>query len=409
MSVSVLDQPAAPQVALAAGLGALKINLYHRIADAAEPWALLERAGLISPGQSLAFVASWVTAHAIAEADQFYLVAEIDGAPLAVLPLWRQRRNGLSVLGFFPGSHVGCNAPLVCPQRMVGLGPDGRRELWQRLLERLDGADMVALEAMPQTMIGQDLFIDLGRSAPGDTLYRAEFASWADADRLQRNKSRRKHDRQQGDKLAALGETSFEAVGNGPEAIALLDVLFAQRAARFKAQGIANCFADPEVVRFYRAISAADSGVDVLLHVLRLNGDVVALRFNVVFRQQIFCLISSMSDDPAIQGGSPGKQCLLRVMQTVFDAGYSAFDMGAGLTDEKRHWCNVALPLRNHYVPLTLAGRVSARLTQGWSMLRQRIKSNPHLMKLLRKLRAGSAAASSAPVDTEAVRSASDP
>lgn len=409
MSVSVLDQPPILQVVEAAGLGSLKISVYHRIADAAEPWALLERAGLISPGQSLAFVAAWVEAHAIAEADQFYLVAEIDGAPLAVLPLWRQRRKGLRVLGFFPGSHVGCNAPLVCPQRMVGLGPDGRRELWRQMLQRLSGVDMVALEAMPESMIGQDLFIDLGRTAPGDTLYRAEFANWADADRLQRNKSRRKHDRQQGDKLAALGEASFETVSNGSEAVALLDVLFAQRAARFRAQGIANCFAEPEVLRFYRAISAESSGVDVLLHVLRLNGEVVALRFNVVLRQQIFCLISSMSDDPAIQGGSPGKQCLLRVMQTVFDAGYSAFDMGAGLTDEKRHWCNVALPLRNHYVPLTLAGRISARLTQAWSTLRQRIKSNPRLVGLLRKLRAHGAGTHAPSVETDTVRSASDP
>ena len=57
---------------------------------------------------------------------------------------------------------------------------------------------------------------------------------------------------------------------------------------------------------------------------LRLNGEIVAVRYNIVHGDRMFCLISSMSDDPAIQNGSPGKQCLLRVMQTVFDAGLSA-------------------------------------------------------------------------------------
>ena len=114
---------------------------------------------------------------------------------------------------------------------------------------------------------------------------------------------------------------------------------------------------DPQI---YDATVAPNSGVDVRLHVLRLNGEIVAVRYNVVHGDRFFCLISSMSDDPAIQGGSPGKQCLLRVMQTVFDQGARIFDMGAGFTDEKRHWCNVQIPVRQHYIPLSAIGSVSA-------------------------------------------------
>ena len=121
---------------------------------------------------------------------------------------------------------------------------------------------------------------------------------------------------------------------------------------------------------------------------LRLNGDIVAIRYNIVEGNRLFCLISSMSDDPAIQTGSPGKQCLLRVMQSEFDAGASMFDMGAGLTDEKRHWCNVHVPVRQHYLPITRRGALAAEAHRRWAMLRQRIKSDPALLKAAKSARA---------------------
>jgi CelD/BcsL family acetyltransferase involved in cellulose biosynthesis len=213
------------------------------------------------------------------------------------------------------------------------------------------------------------------------------FSSWEEADRTQRNKSRRKHDRQQGDRLDALGKVEFTEIGNGPEAVAVLDTMFRQRAARFAEMGVRDPFACPKTRSFYDRSAAADSGVAVKLHVLRLNGEIVAVRYSIAMDDRLFCLISSMSDDPAIQGGSPGKQCLLRVMQTVFDAGWSVFDMGAGFTDEKRHWCNQQVPLRTFYLPLTLRGAAASLLHRQWQALRCRIKGNERLLNLVKAWR----------------------
>jgi CelD/BcsL family acetyltransferase involved in cellulose biosynthesis len=135
---------------------------------------------------------------------------------------------------------------------------------------------------------------------------------------------------------------------------------------------------------FFHDATAPDSGIDVRLHVLRLNGDVVAVRYNIVEGERMFCLISSMSDDAGIQNGSPGKQCLLRVMQSVFEQGLTMFDMGGGVTDEKRHWCNVQLPLRHHYVPLTAWGRAVLAGHRAMQQTRKAIKANKTLMGLLR-------------------------
>jgi CelD/BcsL family acetyltransferase involved in cellulose biosynthesis len=351
-------------------------------------WAALEAAEIESPGQSAAFTRTWVEAMEIPEDDQFYLTAAFDGEPVALLALWRRRVKGVRLLSWFPGPHVGCNAPLVDAERLAMLGSVERAALWSAMLEKLEGADLIYLKSVPQLFVaGVDIFAELGQSIEAETLYRAQFASWEEANTTQRSKSRRKHDRQQGERLEALGQVSFEEVRGGPEAMPILELMFRQRAARFLAMGVPDPFAEPSVRAFYDATLSPTGGLDVRLHVLRLDGEIVAVRYNIAHGQRLFCVISSMSDDPTIQTGSPGKQCLLRVMQTVFDAGYRVFDMGAGFTDEKRHWCNLKLPVRQHYVPLTTLGTMAAKGHFGWQVLRQKLKANKAVMSAVKAVR----------------------
>lgn len=161
--------------------------------------------------------------------------------------------------------------------------------------------------------------------------------------------------------------------------------------------GINDPFAAPDVARFYRGTVDPKSNIGVKLHVLRVNGKIVAVRYNIAVGDRLFCLISSMSDDPAVQVGSPGKQGLLRMMQTIFDEGYRILDLGAGVNDEKRHWCNQQLPLDNRYLPLTLKGRLMLGLASSWQAARRRIKSDKRLYPLALKLRGWLARGSEGP------------
>lgn len=360
----------------------------HRIAEVEALWRSLAAGGIESPGQSFDFIRLWVETQAIPEQDQFYIVGEIGGTPVALFALHRKVSKGVRRLTWFPGPHVGCNAPLVDRARLPALTPGERRTLWKTMLGRIKGADLVSLRAVPETLVdGVDLFAELGTWMQGDTLYRAQFSSWEEANTTQRSKSRRKHDRQQGEKLEAMGEVAFEELSDGPEAAQVLDLMFRQRAARFATMGVRDPFSVSSIRKFYDATIASQSGVDVRLHVLRLNGEIVATRYNIAYGDRLFCLISSMSIEPAIQPGSPGKQCLLRVMQTVFDEGFRKFDMGAGFTDEKRHWCNVQIPVRQHYVSLTALGRLVSGMHQNWQIYRRRIKENQRLMGLVKMMR----------------------
>jgi CelD/BcsL family acetyltransferase involved in cellulose biosynthesis len=386
--ILLLEEANESDWAAATGARAFKVTATHRLDDIEPVWRALTERSIESPGQSIDFIRLWIKALNIAEGDQYYVVAHLDDAPIALVPLQRRWDKGVRVLSWFPGPHVGCNAPIVDVARLQALSPDDRRRLWIKLLRSFKGADVVYMKAVPQLIVdGVDLFAEMGQSLEAETLYRSAFASFEEADRTQRNKSRRKHDRQQGDKLDAKGEVTFGEVGNGAEALAVLETMFQQRAARFREMGVFDPFAIPKIREFYDSTARENSGVPVKLHVMRLNGEIVAVRYNVVHGDRLFCLISSMSDDPSIQHGSPGKQCLLRVMQSVFDDGFRVFDMGEGLTDEKRHWCNRQIPVRHHYVPITRRGALAAQAHQGWHTLRTRIKNDEKMFAWAKTVR----------------------
>jgi CelD/BcsL family acetyltransferase involved in cellulose biosynthesis len=368
--------------------GEIGATATSRIEDVETVWRDLTASSIESPGQSYDFIRLWVANRQVPQAEQLYVVGRIDGEPVALLPLHRKRVHGLPVLTWFPGANAGCYAPIADYDRLAALGPEGRCRLWAAMTGQLSGADLVYLRSIPVAVGGHEgLFDELGATLAVETLYRSHYASWEECDRLQRSKSRRKHDRQQGDRLAAMGEVSFEELRNGGDTDCAIEVMFRQRSARFKAMGIRDTFVHDRLIDFYHDAARAGSGIDVRLHVLRLNGDIVAVRYNIVHNDRMFCLISSMSDDPAIQNGSPGKQCLLRVMQTVFDEGISVFDMGSGFTDEKRHWCNVQAPLRQHYIGLTLQGAVIVKAHRVFQQTRAAIKANPQLKAAVRGLR----------------------
>lgn len=368
--------------------GKIDVLVTNRIEDVEQVWRQLTARSIESPGQSFDFIRLWISDRKVPTAQQRFVLGRVDGRPLALLPLHRKRVYGLPIFTWFPGANAGCYAPVVDSDGLAALGPEGRKALWTAMTGQLGGADLVYLRSIPIDVGGHPgLFDELGSKLAVETLYRSEYSSWEDCDKLQRNKSRRKHDRQQGDRLGAMGEVTFCDLRNGDDTDCAIEIMFKQRSARFRAMGIRDTFVHDQLIGFYHAAAKPGSGIDVRLHVLRLNGDIVAVRYNIVHNERMFCLISSMSDDPAIQGGSPGKQCLLRVMQSVFDDGVRVFDMGSGFTDEKRHWCNVQTPLRQHYIGLTPQGALIVQAHQRFQKLRAAIKANPQLKSWIRNVR----------------------
>lgn len=359
-----------------------------QIAEVEADWRALETQGIQSPGQSYDFIINWISAFEIPLSDQRFVTVRQAGKPIVVLGLHRTKAWGMRIWETFPGGHVGTTAPLVDVNALSAMSADELKQLWDAVRAEFDDAQLAYLCCVPEAVQGKiGLFDDFGVHVTSDGLHRAEFKSWEQCNEEQRSRSRRKHDKQQGAKLAAMGEVTFEVLDARDDVDDVLAQMFAQRGERFAQQGIADPFAEDRVRAFYRQAFKNSGALNGRLHVLRLNGEVVAVRYNLIHGTRMFCLISSMSVAPEIQPGSPGKQCLLRVMQTEFDAGTTMFDMGSGLTDEKRHWCNVHIPMRHHYLPLTLWGQLFAQGHRAWQRLKVSLKSDARLFALYKSWR----------------------
>lgn len=364
------------------------ISVTKDIEDVETVWRMLTKSGIESPGLSYDFVRLWIADRGISRDDQRFVIASLFGEPVVLLPLHRRRICGVTVYTWFPSSQVGCYAPIARHAALAAMGSPGRRKLWHDIFAALKDADALYLRSVATEVDGRsELFDELGTTLPAEPLYRAEFSSWEECDRLQRSRSRRKHDRQQGDRLAALGNVDFEIIADPVAGSEAIEVMFRQRSARFRAQGIRDVFVCDALLSFYRRALQPESGLDVRLHVLRLDGEIVAVRYNIVHGNRMFCLISSMSDDREVQFGSPGKQCLLRTVQSLFQDNFTMFDMGQGFTDEKRHWCNIEMPLRHHYIALSWHGQVAVGLHKMLQRLRADVKAKPTLKNSLRQVR----------------------
>jgi CelD/BcsL family acetyltransferase involved in cellulose biosynthesis len=365
----------------------LSVAATHDIEDVKDQWLRLEAQGLESPGQSFDFIKAWIKRFEIPASACLFITGSLRGKVVALMALRRHKYLGANILCWFPGEHVGCNAPLIDHKGFATLGSEEKRELWRQMRRAMIGADLVLLDKVPQ--LEGDHFANLGKSVAAETLYRSEYESWEMCDRTQRNRSRRKHDKQQGAKLSALGKVGFEELTAADNYSDALSTLFRQKSFRFADWGIKDPFADEKVRQFYDDIFRGDGSLGGKLHVLSLDGEIVAVRYNLVHGKRNFALISSMSERGELRPGSPGKQNILRAMQAIFEAGFEICDMGEGYSDEKRHWCNVKIPLRTHYIALGKKGELIASLHRLKQRLRKAIKGNERAFSFFKRLRSG--------------------
>ena len=365
----------------------ISVAVTKDIAQVEEVWRQLEKGGIQSPGQSIDFTKAWIKRFQIPLEDQLYITGEARGKVVALLPLKRVRRAGLNILTWFAGYHVGCNAPLIDYGAFDRLSEKERNQVWHRMRRAMLGADLVCLQSLPDIGRGK-YFSGLGKSIDVEVLYRSEFESWEACRTTQLTRSRRKHDKQQGAKLAAMGEVKFEELVPGDSrADEALATLFAQKAARFAQWGIEDPFADKNMRDLYKDMFHENKGLSGKLHVLSLDDEIVAVRYNLAYGDMVFSLISSMSERMELRPGSPGKQNIRRAMQAIFEAGYRVCDMGAGFSDEKRQWCNSVINLRTHYIPLNTRGALIARAHRFKCRMRKFIKEREELFNLVKSVR----------------------
>jgi CelD/BcsL family acetyltransferase involved in cellulose biosynthesis len=370
------------------------IRVFESLAEAEAPWRELERGDVVAtPYQRFEWLSLWQTHIGLRHGVAPFLVTGFDpaGKPLFLLPLGLRSKGPVVVASFLGGKHTNLNMGLwrrdfaqtltdIDLHAIVALFADsGRRVDLLALLnqpERWSGVANPFALFPHQHSAEHNHLLTLGQS--GDEVLARLFSSQA------RGKLRTKER-----KLARLSGYRYTRATTAADVDRYLTAFFAQKAARLRALGLANVFAEPCVEAFIRA--GCDAGIAsgrplFEIHVLEADGEVLAVFAGVQDGRRFCSMFNSytLSDHAR---WSPGTLLLLHLVADCADRGLESFDLGLGKADYKALFCKETEVLFDSFVPLTRLGRAAALTARSAFAIKGRIKASPRLWPLVQAAR----------------------
>lgn len=348
-----------------------------------EGWERLEAEGIATVYQRRAFVAAWLEAFADAmTVDAMILVARHAGVPVFVLPLVIARRAGLRVARFVGGSHSNHNMPIFRAEQRACLDP-ATVTGWLKAAARVARIDAFVFERQPVTWEGVDN--PLAAAVPGVTsptiAQDVDLSAGFEALLARHNGAAKRKKLKQKEKILNTAGGYEIVSARDPETCkALLDVFFAQKAARLQAQGIRDPFGTAQARRFFDRLADYGSGPNPVLEIaaLRAGGAVRAVFGFGVERQRVSLMILSFSQDELTRA-SPGETLLYRLMERFAAAGVAAVDFGVGRERYKDSWADSEIPLVDGVLAVSAAGRLYAATARARRALERRVRDTPWL------------------------------
>jgi CelD/BcsL family acetyltransferase involved in cellulose biosynthesis len=350
--------------------------------EVCEGWERLEADGVATVYQRRAFVAAWLEAFAhTMTLDPLILVARHEGVAVFVLPLAVECRAGLRVARFVGGSHANHNLPIFCASKVDLLDPATIRG-WLAEAARLAGIDVFVFERQPVAWEGVANPLAAVGGRPSPTLAQdVDLAQGFEALLARHNGAgKRKKLRQKEKILAAAGDYEIVSSRDPETCRALLEVFFAQKAARLKEQGITDPFGSAEARRFFSLLAEYGARPDPVIEIaaLKAGGAVRAVFGFGVRRSRVSLMILSFSQDDLTRA-SPGETLLFRLMERFAGAGVTAVDFGVGRERYKDSWADAEIPLVDNILAMTAAGRLYAGAVLARLGLERTVRGTPWL------------------------------
>jgi CelD/BcsL family acetyltransferase involved in cellulose biosynthesis len=374
------------------------IEVTASISGLEKDWRALQAHGFATPYQTYDWTKAWIDALAAPSGLEPMLVSGRDasGEIHVILPLvFRQTPLGGKAL-FAGGKHANFAMGLYSRDAMERLtAADMRRLLMEAARQR--GVSLYHFAHQPRQWqgLGNPLAL-LPNQMSANCAFKAELMPDGDAmiRSLMSTESRKKL-RHKEKRLGELGPVSLHEARDGATVRRVLETFRSQKAARFKALGISDPFADPAVETFL--LAGALNGLDQREAAIRLyylaSGDrIVSVIGGAMHAGRLSGMFTSFDSDPAVIRYSPGDLLLLHLVQRLCRDGFGVFDLGTGDAAYKGDYCPLDEPLFDSILPMTATGQiVSAGLSAGQRVKRW-AKHSPAAMALvarLRKLRAG--------------------
>jgi CelD/BcsL family acetyltransferase involved in cellulose biosynthesis len=381
------SRPRAPE-------GALLMSVHADLGEIEQVWREFEPSADCTAFQSFDWLATWQEQVGLLNgvAPRIVVGRAANGELAFIAPFAIVRKPTHKELVWLGSDLNDCNAPLLAPE--FAQRADAIADLWPRVLDGIravpDSAfDVVRLEKMPATIGAQaNPFAALETTIHPSGYYATPLApDWETFYTGKRSSSTRRRDRTKRNRLGDFGAVAFSSLSNGPDAVAALDVLVAQKSATLASRGIPNFFAKPGYLAFYRALASSARTSD-LVHVseLRVGSEVAAVSFCLAFGGRYYYLLSSYTDAELARFG-PGAVHLHELMRYAIDRGATVFDFTIGDETYKRDWCEETQKLYDHIAVASWRGALAVLPMRLARDAKRTIKQTPILWAAFTRLR----------------------
>jgi CelD/BcsL family acetyltransferase involved in cellulose biosynthesis len=393
LDAAAYRRPLAP-VAASEAARVARIAIFDNFSDAEAAWRRLEgKEAVYSPYQRFDWVSLWHRHVSQHRGTLPLLVTGFDalGEPLFLWPFARDRLGPLNVAFYFGDKHATINMALWRCDFAAGLNASGLRSILDRVAQEKTGVDLLMLfnqpaswngidnpfALLPHARAGEDNFC-LSMNGPGQDILATQL-SGSMRSRL-RNKER---------KLERLDGYRYVLATAPAEVDRFLDGFFRQKAAKLKAIGVPNVFAEPGIEAFLRAschCGLASGSPLIELHALEGDGELLALfsglhdgrRFTSNFNSHTLSEHSRFS---------PGLILLQHLIARCADRGFEKFDIGPGEAAYKSFFCREFEPIFDSILPLSARGKMAVLPMRAARRLKTEIKRSPLLWPLATVLR----------------------
>lgn len=346
------------------------------------------RSAVFGPAQSPGWVSAWTTATGT---DCLIATLHADGRPVLALALEVRREGPFRIARFMGGKHANGNFPATDPTWHHNA--DDVFKLVDAIAKTRPDIDIVALERLLGDFDGMPNPLLALPHAPGPNVALAvNLDGGFDAvlDRAS-GKRKRKKNRSQTRKYDAVGGARCIQAATPAETDAMLDAFFAMKEQRFRAMGITDVFAAPEVRVFFKRLFAEalqSTPPPFVLHGLEAAGKFRAVTGASRAGSRLVCEFGAIADDE-LAYISPGDYLFFDNIAEASRQGFETYDFSVGDEPYKRFWCDLEIRHADVTLPLTAKGSALALGLRATARLKAFVKGNPLIWRFVRKFRKG--------------------
>ncbi|MGE6739206.1 GNAT family N-acetyltransferase [Allorhizobium pseudoryzae] len=375
----------------ASAAATLELDLVETMHEVEAAWKRLEGLSCNSLHQGFDWCKAWFETSG---EEPLLLHGRRGNETLFLLPLSLKTRHGIRRAGFPGGRYNNLNTGLFAEDYRPT--PDEQRAIVLKLKTLLAGrADMVVLGAVPREWRGHrhPLHSLAVQEHTNHSFQLPLFARFEDTLAQVNAKRRRKKFRVQTRRMEEIGGYDYITPQTPEERHGLLDLFFAQKSTRFRAQGLPDVFADGRVQAFlHRLLDVLPNGSDhpLVLHAIRLrqggDNDIPAIAGLSRKGDHIICQFGSI-DESRVPDTSPGELLFWHMIEEACGQGAALFDFGVGDQLYKRSWCPVETVQYDIVLPVSLKGQLAAQAHTALTRAKAMVKRNPLLYRTLQRIR----------------------